>query len=179
MKNIDEVERKFIVKDLGQSGQKISIKEIPWLQIVQNVSFIGLCLTGFCQGINDFIMLEMMPQYLSHVKVSFVLFEVFCNFQIFGLTENGLSSAAPVVTNVICAALGCVSIDYILQTTEISRTTARKTSTIIGLVPAILLICLFTYVQSLTSYAVFIFTVVYGLRKVLQEKSNCIEASEV
>ena len=73
MKNIDETERKYILKDLGQSGQKIHFKEIPWLQILQNVSFIGLCLTGFCQGINDFIMLEMMPQYLSHVKVSFTL----------------------------------------------------------------------------------------------------------
>ena len=73
MKNIDETERKYILKDLGQSGQKITFKEIPWLQILQNVSFIGLCLTGFCQGINDFIMLEMMPQYLSHVKVSFTL----------------------------------------------------------------------------------------------------------
>ena len=69
MSNIDKVEERFIREDLGQSQHKISIREVPWCQILTNVTFIGLCLTGFCQGINDFIMLAMLPQYLSRVKV--------------------------------------------------------------------------------------------------------------
>ena len=79
------------------------------------------------------------------------------------MTENGLSSGLPLVTNVTFAALGSLGIDYWLRNSNVSRTTARRTATLLGLVPAILLVSLFTYVESLSDWAIPIFTIVYGL----------------
>ena len=152
MKSIDQVERKFIQEDLQQTvTHKVLLRDIPWLRIFSNFTFIGLCLTGFCQAINDFVMLEMLPQYLNKVKK-------------LSLTKNGITSAVPLFTNVTIAFVGTLIIDFILRSKpDLKRTTARRTSSTLGLLPGIVLVCIFSYTTLLNNYAVIILTSIYGL----------------
>lgn len=152
MRSIDEAERQFIEEDLQQTVKhKILLRDIPWLRIFTNFTFIGLCLTGFCQAITDFVMLEMLPQYLSKVKK-------------LSLTKNGIASAIPLFTNVSTAFIGTLIIDFILRSKpDLKRTTARRTSSTLGLVPGIILVCIFSYTNMLNNYAIIILTSIYGL----------------
>jgi len=152
MTHINQLERKFIEEDLGQTvRQNVRLADIPWLKIITNFTFIGLCLTGFCQAITDFVMLEMLPQYLHKVKH-------------FSLTKNGIASAIPLLTNVTVAAFGTIVIDYLLRSkSSLNRTTARRTSTSIGLIPAVVLICLFSYTSIFNNVSIIILTLIYGL----------------
>ena len=152
MTHINQLERKFIEEDLGQTvRQNVRLADIPWLKIITNFTFIGLCLTGFCQAITDFVMLEMLPQYLHKVKH-------------FSLTKNGIASAIPLLTNVTVAAFGTIIIDYLLRSKpSLNRTTARRTSTSIGLIPAVVLICLFSYTSIFNNVSIIILTLIYGL----------------
>ena len=152
MAHINLLERKFIEEDLGQTvRQNVRLTDVPWAKIITNMTFIGLCLTGFCQAITDFIMLEMLPQYLHKVKHM-------------SLVTNGIASAIPLMTNVMVAALGTLTIDFILRRfKQLNRTTARRSSTTLGLVPALVLACLFNYTSIFANASVAILTTVYGL----------------
>ena len=62
------------------------------------------------------------------------------------------------------AELGTLTIDFILRRfKQLNRTTARRSSTTLGLVPALVLACLFNYTSIFANASVAILTTVYGL----------------
>ena len=68
--NISYEELSYIERDLEQTPDKakVSLKEIPWGKIWTCPPFIVVVLTGFFASIIDFVIMDMMPQYLKFVQ---------------------------------------------------------------------------------------------------------------
>ena len=57
--------------------EKLRLTDIPVKEIIRNMSFLTLIITGFCQAISDFVVINMLPKYLNYA-------------QGYDLTQNGL-----------------------------------------------------------------------------------------
>ena len=68
--NISYEELSYIERDLEQTPDKakVNLKEIPWLKIWTYPPFIVVVLTGFFASVIDFVIMDMMPQYLKFVQ---------------------------------------------------------------------------------------------------------------
>lgn len=85
MRRITPVEVAHIENDLGKPEvgyiEKLRVKDIPVKEILKNPSFLTLIISGFCQAISDFVIINMLPKYLNYVLE-------------YDLTQNGLLRSA-------------------------------------------------------------------------------------
>ena len=107
-------------------------------------------MTGLFQSVFDFIVTDMIPQYLKYV-------------QHFDLSKAGVLSSLPVIFQTSVAVLGSPLTDFISKLDRWSFTNVRKGLTLIGLIPSLILISIITTLGCNATSVIIVLCIAYGL----------------
>ena len=125
------------------------LRQVPFKSILTSVPFWAVCYAGIAASVLMFMVIEMLPKYLSQV-------------QHFDLLNDGFVSGIPFLANWSIGAVACVAADRLRATNSLNNTRIRKLFAVLALTPATIIMCFISTVGCNSTVIVIMICISYG-----------------